>query len=38
LTAILTSQPKKGTLSLQTDGSFTYKAKKKAKDPVDGEF
>jgi subtilisin-like proprotein convertase family protein len=31
LTAILADQPKKGSVSLQPDGSFTYKAKKKAK-------
>jgi subtilisin-like proprotein convertase family protein len=31
LTAILASQPKQGTVSLQADGSFTYTAKKKAK-------
>jgi VCBS repeat-containing protein len=31
LTAVVASQPKKGNLSLQSDGSFTFKAKKKAK-------
>jgi hypothetical protein len=31
LTAILAGQPAKGSVSLQPDGSFTYKAKKKAK-------
>ena len=33
LTAILADPPKKGSVSLQPDGSFTYKAKKKAKGP-----
>jgi hypothetical protein len=31
LTAIITGQPKKGTVSLQPDGSFIYKSKKTAK-------
>lgn len=31
LTAILASRPQKGTVELEADGSFTYKAKKKAK-------
>jgi subtilisin-like proprotein convertase family protein len=31
LKAILVGQPKQGAVSLQPDGSFTYKAKKKAK-------
>jgi VCBS repeat-containing protein len=31
LTAILASQPRQGSVSLQPDGTFTYKAKKKAK-------
>jgi hypothetical protein len=31
LTAILAGQPKQGTVSLQPDGSFTFKANKKAK-------
>jgi hypothetical protein len=31
LTAVIAGQPKQGSLSLQPDGSFTYKAKKKAK-------
>jgi subtilisin-like proprotein convertase family protein len=31
LTAVLAGQPKKGTVTLQPDGSFTYKAKKKAR-------
>lgn len=31
LTAILASQPRQGTVSLQPDGTFTYRAKKKAK-------
>lgn len=31
LTAILTGQPQKGKVELQSDGSFTYRANKKAK-------
>jgi subtilisin-like proprotein convertase family protein len=31
LTAVLAGQPKRGTVTLQPDGGFTYKAKKKAK-------
>jgi hypothetical protein len=31
LTAILASQPRQGSVSMQPDGTFTYKAKKKAK-------
>lgn len=31
LTAVLAGQPKQGTVTLQPDGSFNYKAKKKAK-------
>ncbi|MDQ2655464.1 MAG: Ig-like domain-containing protein [Chloroflexota bacterium] len=31
LTAILASQPRQGSVSMQPDGAFTYKAKKKAK-------
>jgi hypothetical protein len=31
LTAILASQPKQGSISLQPDGSFTYTAKKKSR-------
>ena len=31
LTAVLAGQPKRGTVTLQPDGGFTYKATKKAK-------
>jgi hypothetical protein len=31
LTAVLAGQPKQGSVSLQPDGAFTYRAKKKAK-------